>query len=156
VPTGYKLGSRRPLPQWSGASMIASLGLILLCQLVGEVIARALALPLPGPVLGMLLLLMLLLARDHIAPLASGPLAKQNGGAQDATGIEEVSRVLLANLSLMFVPAGVGVVQKLDLIATHGLAIAAVLVISVVITLLVTVAVFVLVGRWVAGGRQAP
>jgi holin-like protein len=136
--------------------MIASLGVILLCQLTGEVIARALALPLPGPVLGLLLLLLLLLARDHVAPLASGPLAKRGGDAHQANGIEDVSRVLLANLSLMFVPAGVGVVQKLALVAAHGLAIAAVLVISVVITLLVTVAVFVLVSRCLAGGRQGP
>lgn len=136
--------------------MIASLGLILLCQLVGEVVVRALALPLPGPVLGLLVLLVLLLARDRIPALAAGPLANEatkNGGEH---GIETVSRILLANMSLLFVPAGVGVVQKLDLIAAHGLAIAAVLIISVVVTLLVTVAVFVLASRLVAARRRAP
>jgi len=42
------------------------------------------------------------------------------------------------------------VVQKLDLIAEHGLAIIAVLAISVVITLLVTVATFLLASRLMA------
>jgi holin-like protein len=128
--------------------MIASLSLILLCQLAGEVIVRGLVLPIPGPVLGLLFLLLLLLARDRFAALARGPL-------QD-DGVESASRVLLANLSLLFVPAGVGVVQKLDLVAEHGLAIAVVLAISVVLTLLVTVATFLIVSRLLTRGRSAP
>ena len=131
--------------------MIASLSLILLCQLIGEVAVRAVALPLPGPVLGLVLLLALLLLRDRIKAVAIGPLAQGSKG-----GVEDVSRVMLANLSLMFVPAGVGVVQRLDIIAAHGLAIAAVLLLSVVITLLVTVAVFVATSRWLARGRAKP
>jgi putative effector of murein hydrolase LrgA (UPF0299 family) len=133
--------------------MIASLSLILVCQLFGEVIVRGLALPLPGPVLGLLLLLVLLLLRDRVSVLANGPLAKE-GDVRD--GVETVSRVLLSNLSLLFVPAGVGVVQKLDLIAAHGIAIVAVLALSVMVTLLVTVAVFALVTRLLAQGRKAP
>ena len=128
--------------------MIASLSLILLCQLAGEVIVRGLVLPMPGPVLGLLFLLLLLLARDRFAVLARGPL--------QGDGVEGASRVLLANLSLMFVPAGVGVVQKLDLVAEHGVAIAAVLAISVVLTLLVTVATFLLASRLLARGRSEP
>jgi putative effector of murein hydrolase LrgA (UPF0299 family) len=50
-----------------GLSMIASLSLILLCQLAGEVIVRGFALPVPGPVVGLMLLLLLLLARDRFA-----------------------------------------------------------------------------------------
>jgi holin-like protein len=128
--------------------MIASLSLILLCQLAGEVIVRGLVLPMPGPVVGLLLLLLLLLARDRFAVLARGPL--------QGDGVESASRVLLANLSLMFVPAGVGVVQKLDLVAEHGVAIAAVLAISVVLTLLVTVATFLIASRLLARGRSGP
>jgi holin-like protein len=89
--------------------MIASLSLILLCQLAGEVFVRGLALPMPGPVIGLMLLLVLLVARDRFAVLARGPL--------QGDGVESASRGLLANLSLLFVPAGVGVVQKLDLVA---------------------------------------
>ena len=54
--------------------MIASLSLILLCQLAGEVVVRGLSLPMPGPVVGLLLLLLLLLARDRFGVLARGPL----------------------------------------------------------------------------------
>jgi holin-like protein len=129
-------------------AMIASLSLILVCQLAGEVIVRGIALPMPGPVLGLVLLLGLLLARDRFAVLLQGPL--KDGG------VENAARGLLAHLSLLFVPAGVGVVQKLDLIAAHGVAIVAVLAISVVITLLVTVATFLLASRLIARWRGVP
>jgi holin-like protein len=122
--------------------MIASLSLILLCQLAGEVIARGLGLPIPGPVLGLLFLLVLLLARDRFSVLARGPL--------QGDGVESASRGLLANLSLLFVPAGVGVVQKLDLVAAHGIAFAAVLAISVV------VATFLVASRLLTRRRSAP
>jgi holin-like protein len=128
--------------------MIASLSLILLCQLAGEVFVRALTLPMPGPVVGLLLLLVLLLARDRFKLLARGPLQQD--------GVENASRGLLAHLSLLFVPAGVGVVQKLDLVAEHGIAIIVVLAISVVVTLLVTVATFLLASRLMARGRSVP
>jgi holin-like protein len=128
--------------------MIASLSLILLCQLAGEVFVRGLGLPMPGPVVGLLLLLLLLLTRDRFAALARGPLHRD--------GVENASRGLLAHLSLLFVPAGVGVVQKLDLVAEHGIAVAAVLAISVVVTLLVTVATFLVASRLMSRGRSAP
>jgi holin-like protein len=128
--------------------MIASLSLILLCQLAGEVMVRGLVLPMPGPVIGLVLLLLLLLARDRVAVLRRGPL--------QGDGVESASRGLIANLSLLFVPAGVGVVQKLDLVAQHGFAIAAVLAISVVVTLLVTVVTFLVASRLLTGNRRAP
>ena len=126
--------------------MIASLSLILLCQLAGEVFVRGLGLPMPGPVIGLMLLLLLLLARDRFGVLARGPL---QGG-----GVENASRGLLANLSLLFVPAGVGVVQKLDLVAEHGIAFLGVLAISVMVTLLVTVATFLLASRLMTRGSS--
>lgn len=126
--------------------MLASLGLILLCQLIGEAVARSLGLPLPGPVLGLLLLLLLLLARDRFKLLACGPL--------NNNGVEAASKGLLAHLSLLFVPAGVGFVQNLDLLASHGIAIVIVLALSVVVTLLATVLTFRLVSRLLT--RQEP
>jgi holin-like protein len=45
--------------------------------------------------------------------------------------------------------------QKLDVVADHGIAIAAVLAISVVLTLLVTVATFLVASRLLARGRSA-
>jgi holin-like protein len=47
--------------------MIASLSLILLCQLAGEALVRGIGLPMPGPVIGLMLLLLLLLLRDRFA-----------------------------------------------------------------------------------------
>ena len=115
--------------------MIASLSLILLCQLIGEVAVRALGVPVSGPEVGLVLLLLLLLARDRYPALARGPLGND--------GVESASRGMLANLSLLFIPAGVGVVQKLDLLAEHGIAILVILALSVIVTLLATVATFV-------------
>jgi holin-like protein len=126
--------------------MIASLSLILLCQLAGEAFVRGLGLPMPGPVIGLMLLLLLLLLRDHHAIIARGPL--------QGDGVESTSRGLLANLSLLFVPAGVGVVQKLDLIVNHGIAFLGVLVISVLITLVVTVATFLVASRLLSRGED--
>jgi putative effector of murein hydrolase LrgA (UPF0299 family) len=128
--------------------MIASLSLILLCQLAGEIIVRGLGLPMPGPVVGLIILLSLLLARDRFALLARGPL---QGG-----GVEGASHGLLAHLSLLFIPAGVGVVQKLGLLAEHGIAILLILAVSVVITLLVTVATFLAASRLMPRGEEKP
>ena len=119
--------------------MIASFSLILLCQLIGEVFVRGLGLPMPGPVIGLLVLLLLLLARDRFPSLARGPL--------QGDGVESASRGLLAVLSLLFVPAGVGVVQKLHLLAEHGIALLLILAASVVATLLATVGTFLLASR---------
>ena len=126
--------------------MIASLSLILLCQLGGEAFVRGLKLPMPGPVIGLMLLLALLLLRDRFGAIARGPL--------QGDGVESASRGLLANLSLLFVPAGVGVVQKLDLIVNHGIAFLGVLAISVLITLLVTVGTFIVASRLITRGES--
>jgi holin-like protein len=128
--------------------MIASLSLILLCQLAGEALVRGTGVPMPGPVIGLMLLLLLLLLRDRFAVLARGPL---QGG-----GVESTSHGLLANLSLLFVPAGVGVVQKIDLIVDHGVAFLGVLVVSVLITLLVTVTTFIVASRLTTRGEKSP
>jgi|SRR5215471_14406528 len=128
--------------------MIASLSLILLCQLIGEVLVRSIDVPVPGPVIGLMLLLLLLLARDRFAFLARGPL--------QAGGIETTSRGLLANLSLLFVPAGVGVVQKLDVLSEHGIAIVLVLAVSVVVTLLVTAVTFLVTSRLLTREQDTP
>jgi putative effector of murein hydrolase LrgA (UPF0299 family) len=102
----------------------------------------------PGPVIGLMLLLLLLLLRDRFALLARGPL--------QGDGVESTSRGLLANLSLLFVPAGVGVVQKMDIIVEHGIAFLGVLAISVLITLLVTVATFLVARRLMTREEPKP
>ncbi|TXJ18758.1 MAG: CidA/LrgA family protein [Afipia sp.] len=127
--------------------MIASLSVILVCQLIGEVLVRGLHLPLPGPVIGMALLFALLILRDQYAGLARGPLSEN--------AVEGTAKGMLAHLSLLFVPAGVGVVQNLDLLAQRGVAIAFVLAASVVVTLLVTAGTFLVINRLLARRRQS-
>ena len=102
--------------------MLFSLGLILLCQLVGEAIARGSGIPVPGPVIGMVLCVVLLLARDKIGTRL--PLELRDGT------FEQTGQGILSHLSLLFVPAGVGVVQRLDVLAANALAIVSALVVS--------------------------
>ena len=126
--------------------MIRALALLLACQLTGEILARALALPVPGPVIG-------------LALLAAGILIHARYTGADASQIEstELGRTagaLLGSLGLLFVPAGVGVVQQLPVVGAYGFALAVALIGSTVLTLLVTVYVFLLVKK-LAGKAQA-
>ena len=59
--------------------MIAALTLLLVFQLAGEVIARALALPIPGPVIGMALLFLALLVRGG-RPRSAPPRRRRRRG----------------------------------------------------------------------------
>lgn len=113
--------------------MLIGLFLILVCQLVGEAITRGTGLPVPGPVLGMGLMFVLL-----VLPEGHSPLARRTR----EESVPGVCRTLLANLSLLFVPAGVGVVQRLDLLAVHGIGYAVTLVGSTIVGLVVTALVF--------------
>jgi holin-like protein len=119
--------------------MLLSLGLILLCQLVGEAIARGSGIPVPGPVIGLVLCVVLLLVRDKIG--ARLPLELRDGT------FEQTGQGILSHLSLLFVPAGVGVVQRLDVLTANALAIVSALVVSTVVTLVVTAWVFSVVAR---------
>lgn len=125
--------------------MIISLTIILFCQLVGEVIARGLGWPVPGPVLGMLALLAILGLRDRLKEKVPGL-----GRTLDSTG-----KGLLAHLSLLFIPASVGVVQRLDVLAAHGAGLVATLVVSTFVTLVVTVVTFVAVSRLSGSSMEA-
>ncbi|HEY1722570.1 MAG TPA: CidA/LrgA family protein [Magnetospirillaceae bacterium] len=118
--------------------MIPSLAVILLCQLVGEVIARAFDLPIPGPVIGMALMLIVLVLRDRLRNSLPKPMT--------GDGLERAGRGILSHLSLMFVPAGVGVIQNLQVLSQYGVALAAAVIVSTVAALLATVATFL----WVA------
>jgi putative effector of murein hydrolase LrgA (UPF0299 family) len=110
--------------------MLHALAAFLLCQLAGEAAVYVFGLPLPGPVAGMVLLFGLLLAHARLPGTLAGT----------ADGI-------LRHLSLLFVPAGVGVVQQLDRLGTEGGRIFLVVLLSTVITLAVTAVVFSAVAR---------
>ena len=122
--------------------MIRGFFLLLACQLVGEVLARGFALPAPGPVIGLALLTLALSVWNRRRPMSDDEIANSDVG-RAATG-------LLGALSLLFVPAGVGVVQYVGLLREDGVALAASLAVSTIATLLATVGVFLLVKRRLA------
>ena len=117
--------------------MIAALMALLACQVAGELVARLLGLPIPGPVIGTILMFVLLLIRGQVP------------GA-----LRDVSRGLLTNLSLLFVPAGVGIIQHLDRIRGEWVGIVAALIGSTVLTMIVAVVVFRLVSRLTDADRE--
>ncbi len=105
--------------------MITAFAALLVSQLAGEIIVRVVSLPIPGPVVGMILLFAVMLARM--------PLPRALNDTADG---------LLRHLSLLFVPAGTGVIQHLDRLGTDALRLLAVVVLATAVTLAVTALVF--------------
>ncbi len=103
--------------------MIGAITVLLLCQLAGELIARALHMPIPGPVLGMVLLFGALLLRH---------------GREAPAPLTAVADTLLGNLGLLFVPAGVGVVIYGPLLARNWLPIALAVLVGTLLGIAVT------------------
>ena len=91
---------------------------LLLFQCAGEAVSRLLALPVPGPVIGMMLLLAALRMRDRVP--------ESIGTAADA---------LAKHLSLLFVPAGVGVMMYFGRLAGEWMPIATALLVSTVLAI---------------------
>ncbi|MFN3526632.1 MAG: CidA/LrgA family protein [Paracoccus sp. (in: a-proteobacteria)] len=117
--------------------MIATLAIILGFQLVGEITSRGLALPLPGPVVGLLLLVVCCILRPALAER-----------------LRPVSTGLLGHLSLFFVPAGVGIVAHWDLLKQHGLGLAVAVAVSTVLAIAAGALAFTAIAH--ATGSQDP
>ncbi|SNS23092.1 CidA/LrgA family protein [Tropicimonas sediminicola] len=101
--------------------MLNYLTLIFLCQLLGEIGVGLLGLPIPGPVLGMVLLFLFLMVRGRVPE----PLGEVAGGLQGA-------------MSLLFVPAGAGVILHVELLGAALAPLGAALVVSTLLTIAVT------------------
>jgi holin-like protein len=101
--------------------MLAAVTLLLVYQLFGEVVAAVFALPVPGPVIGFAALFLTLVAR---------------GAVSDE--LRDTANGLLAHLSLLFVPAGVGVMVHLGRLRHEWLPIIVALVVSTAVTIAVT------------------
>lgn len=133
----------KPEPEAAAPAIVPALALLLVCQLAGEVLVTGLRLAVPGitfpgPVAGMVLLFLWLAFRK-------GP----------SSGLDATTGTILRNLSLLFVPAAVGVVQYGDVIARFGLPLLVAVVASTLLTLLVTVGVFIAIaGR--GNGEDGP
>jgi holin-like protein len=104
-------------------TMLSALTQLLIFQLAGEVLARGLDLPIPGPVLGMVFMFL--------------ALAIRGGPDED---LQSTSQTLLQHLSLLFVPAGTGIMVHLHRVADEWLPLTLSLLASTLATLLVTAA----------------
>lgn len=113
--------------------MLNALTLILVCQLAGELVSAWAKLPVPGPVIGMVFLFIILSVRGGIS-----------------TNMAATADGLLSHLSLLFVPAGVGVMLHFRLLGEDWPAIAAALIGSTLVTIAVTAWLMAKLG----GGKQ--
>ncbi len=111
---------------------LRGLAWLLVFQSIGELLARGLLLPFPGPVIGMMLLFIALRWRVVREP------------------VEVCAGFLLSHLSLLFVPVGVGVMTHISLVSQYGLRMLAVIAASTLAGLLVTVMTL----HWLQGGSK--
>lgn len=101
--------------------MLTNIAILLSLQILGEVIAFAFSLPIPGPVIGMVLMLLALILKDDLIDR-----------------IRPTASVLLAHLALLFVPAAVGVIQYVDRIQQEWVGIVLIIVLGTAITMVIT------------------
>ena len=118
--------------------MLGAITLLLLFQLAGEALAIFFQWPVPGPVIGMALLFAALWLRN-------GPSEKLRNTAQD----------LLQHLSLLFVPAGVGIMLHFQRMADEWIAIVAALVISTVVAIAIGAVTLSALTRGAGSGQDA-
>lgn len=115
----------------SAGEWVTGFFLLILCQVLGEAVVQLArgslpGLVFPGPVAGLLLLLLLL------------PWLKRSRRA--VTG---AAQSLLGFLTLLFVPAAIGIIEHGPLIRAWGLPLLLAVVVSTILTLLVTVGAFI-------------
>jgi holin-like protein len=100
---------------------MSAIFLLIVLQLIGESIVQVSGLPVPGAIIGLILLYAILVWRGEI----SSEMSRTSG-------------FLLQNLGALFVPAGVGVIAYLPLIAAQWWIILLVQLVSVCATVAVT------------------
>ena len=100
--------------------------------LAGETLVYLTALPLPGAVIGMALLLAWLLWR----------------GREPGENLGKATTGILQFLSLLFVPAGVGIVQRLGILEANVVGVLTIIVVTTGFSIPVTAYTFRFVSRW--------
>ena len=118
--------------------MLDSIFIIFMFQLVGEATQKYFALPVPGPVIGLVLMLVCLLWTKR----TNLPLI-----ADQKDRLLTTSQQLLGYLSLLFVPIGVGVIMHLQLLEAQLARIIAVITIGTIVTMVFTAFIFLKTGR---------
>ncbi len=115
--------------------MLPAFAILLAFQCLGEGLVFLSGFPVPGPVAGMLLLLAALVAWPRL----------------HAT-VERGASELLRHLSLLFVPAGVGIVVAASSVGGHWVAVVAGVVVSTLLTMAFTALVLQAAGPGKEGG----
>jgi holin-like protein len=114
--------------------MLQTFGLLLGCQLAGEITVRGFGFAMPGPVLGLAFLVLLFGARPALAER-----------------LRPTITIILANLSFLFVPAGVGVIGNIEVLSEDGIILLVILTLSTVLSMLAAVGTFIGVRRVTEG-----
>ena len=134
--------------------MVGALIGLLVCQLMGEALVRAAGIAFPGPVLGMFLMLGFLVLRGRWRLRDRARITRDSADRPESdvpvdvpAGLAGVSGALLGNLSLLFVPAAVGIIRHAALMRDYGLTIGVSIVISTTAALAVTALVFQAVAK---------
>jgi putative effector of murein hydrolase LrgA (UPF0299 family) len=117
--------------------MVLAFAILLVCQLIGEGIVYLSGVPVPGPVIGLVVLAVGLAWHQR----------RSAGKSVESTALGQAAHGLLSHLSLLFVPAAVGIVQQGGALAANGATIVVALFVSTVLTLGVTAGVFVWAAR---------
>ena len=119
-------------------SALIGFTLLLIYQVLGEVVARLFVLTLPGPVIGLMLLW----------PSLWVPWIREQ--------VTAVAGFLLSNLSLLFIPVGVGVILHLEVLSTIWWQVSVALLVSTILGLITTVMLLrVLIGKSFAVDQTA-
>ncbi len=116
--------------------MLLAILVLMGCQLAGEALRGALALPIPGPVIGLFLLAAVLACR------------RGRGPGLVPTSLETTANTLISHMGLLFVPAGVGIIAEAPLLSRQWLPILGAVLGSTVLSLGVTAIVMHGTVRW--------
>lgn len=107
--------------------MTSAMLILVGCQLLGELLRATFQLPIPGPVIGMFLL-----------ALALGLRATRTGNDRTPAPLKPAAEELIANMGLLFVPAGVGIIAEAGVIRKEWLPILVAVAGSTILSLIVT------------------
>ncbi|WP_027533599.1 CidA/LrgA family protein [Bradyrhizobium sp. WSM3983] len=108
--------------------MLSAFLVLLACELAGDLLRQVLALPVPGPVIGMTILAAALVFKRK-APTSNSPVI---------VSLEQTSEALIRHMGLLFVPAGVGLIVEIQVLRSEWMPIAAGLIGSTLLSLAVT------------------
>ena len=111
-------------------NMYHGLAIILGVFFLGEAVSKLTHIPVPGSVLGMILLTLALMS-----------------GMVKLEHVEEVGTFLIKNMSVMFIPPGVGVILYWSLVKKEFLPISIALVLSFALTMVLTAKAVELIRR---------